>query len=406
MPDYYEILGVTKDATGDDMKRAYRLKAREWHPDVNSSPEATERMKQINEAYENLHGQTAPTSSGTPAPPASEYDPDAPTTPGLFRAGYSVNQPRRPDYRTGEEEREATFENLVAELVGADNFDTVNSSGIEYDSDYDDDNNEEKILGTTIFVSDPDLTAKFEALVGDNTDHTLRVNKADGFRNIAKARGMVSEGEGGNFYSISKWFNADRWDWEGNLTDQALIEERESDKLEWWLESELLPQGLSPDLTGEPELGMDNEKGLYHWQVAFYFEDPEDWPKLEGVIKKTEASYDTDWIRKIHDNDLDEQDRQYFFDNDRGSDRVWDDDDPGDEPSLDPLPLEEPLNQDTAPPESPFRAKEIVNDERPPSSEGRQTSHFTDNMDQAIQPKLFDDDDDSGGFGRRKRGSL
>lgn len=50
--DYYEVLGVSREADASDIKRAYRRLARECHPDVNGgSAEATERFKQISEAY-------------------------------------------------------------------------------------------------------------------------------------------------------------------------------------------------------------------------------------------------------------------------------------------------------------------------------------------------------------------
>ena len=52
--DYYSILGVSKDATGADIKKAYRKLALEWHPDKNKSPGAEEKFKEINEAYEIL----------------------------------------------------------------------------------------------------------------------------------------------------------------------------------------------------------------------------------------------------------------------------------------------------------------------------------------------------------------
>lgn len=52
--DYYEILGVPRDADEADIKKAFRRKARELHPDVNSDPEAEAHFKQAAEAYEAL----------------------------------------------------------------------------------------------------------------------------------------------------------------------------------------------------------------------------------------------------------------------------------------------------------------------------------------------------------------
>jgi curved DNA-binding protein len=52
--DYYEILGVERNASKEDIQRAYRKLARKYHPDINKSPEAEAKFKEINEAHEVL----------------------------------------------------------------------------------------------------------------------------------------------------------------------------------------------------------------------------------------------------------------------------------------------------------------------------------------------------------------
>ncbi len=54
VPDYYEILGVPRDSSADQIKKAYRRMAMKVHPDVATDPDAEEKFKQVNEAYEVL----------------------------------------------------------------------------------------------------------------------------------------------------------------------------------------------------------------------------------------------------------------------------------------------------------------------------------------------------------------
>ena len=53
--DYYNILGIKKDAKADEIKKAYRRLARKYHPDVNPNDKASEeKFKEVQEAYDIL----------------------------------------------------------------------------------------------------------------------------------------------------------------------------------------------------------------------------------------------------------------------------------------------------------------------------------------------------------------
>uniref|UniRef100_A0A665VCK0 DnaJ heat shock protein family (Hsp40) member B6a n=1 Tax=Echeneis naucrates TaxID=173247 RepID=A0A665VCK0_ECHNA len=56
MVDYYQVLGVRRDASADDIKKAYRKLALRWHPDKNpeNKEEAEKKFKELSEAYEVL----------------------------------------------------------------------------------------------------------------------------------------------------------------------------------------------------------------------------------------------------------------------------------------------------------------------------------------------------------------
>jgi hypothetical protein len=52
--DYFAVLGVGRNATSEQIKQAYREQARRYHPDLNSSPDASQRFQEVVEAYETL----------------------------------------------------------------------------------------------------------------------------------------------------------------------------------------------------------------------------------------------------------------------------------------------------------------------------------------------------------------
>jgi molecular chaperone DnaJ len=85
--DYYEVLGVKKDATKEELKKAYRKLVKKYHPDVNKGDDAEEKFKEVQEAYETLSDESK----------RSAYDQyghagTAGFNPGAGNGGYSYSQ--------------------------------------------------------------------------------------------------------------------------------------------------------------------------------------------------------------------------------------------------------------------------------------------------------------------------
>ena len=107
--DYYQTLGVARDATADDLKKAYRRLARRYHPDVSKEPDAGKRMTEINEAnavLSDLEKRAAYDQLGRHAPGQDFHPP-----PG-WDAGFEFSQHGRGAPESAE------FSDFFSEIFG------------------------------------------------------------------------------------------------------------------------------------------------------------------------------------------------------------------------------------------------------------------------------------------------
>jgi curved DNA-binding protein len=113
--DYYTILGITKSADADEIKRAFRQLARKYHPDVNpNNKSAEDKFKEINEAYEVL----SDTDKRRKYDQFGQYWKQAGAAPGAGtggRSGYSSSNTGFDDVEFG---RYGNFEDFINELLG------------------------------------------------------------------------------------------------------------------------------------------------------------------------------------------------------------------------------------------------------------------------------------------------
>ena len=123
--DYYQVLGVSKDADAGEIKKAYRSKARKYHPDVYTGTDAEDRFKEVNEAYQVLSDdekrsrydrfgadweryQTAPNGSGGPGTGFEEW--------------YTGDTSGRVHFDFGSGQGGSGFSDFFDLLFGADSF--------------------------------------------------------------------------------------------------------------------------------------------------------------------------------------------------------------------------------------------------------------------------------------------
>lgn len=124
--DYYQILGVKRDAPLDEIKKAFRKLARKYHPDVSKEPDAEARMKEVNEAYAVLSDpekRAAYDQLGSGYRPGQEFRP-----PPNWDAGFEFSS-------RGFNPREAAeFSDFFAEFFG--NFNAGSRTGGFYSHEH------------------------------------------------------------------------------------------------------------------------------------------------------------------------------------------------------------------------------------------------------------------------------
>ena len=115
--DYYEILGVKREATDSEIKSAYRKLARKYHPDVNKTKEAEAKFKDINEAYEVLSDKQKRQrydSLGSNWQGGAEYTPP----PGFEHFGFNAGQGGFQQFNFGDMGGMGGFSDFFSSLFG------------------------------------------------------------------------------------------------------------------------------------------------------------------------------------------------------------------------------------------------------------------------------------------------
>ena len=115
--DYYEILGVSRDADTSTIKSAYRKLARKYHPDVNKTKEAEEKFKDINEAYEVLSDKNKRQrydSLGSNWQSGADYTPP----PGFENFSFNFNQGGAQGFDFGGSGFSDFFSSLFGDMMG------------------------------------------------------------------------------------------------------------------------------------------------------------------------------------------------------------------------------------------------------------------------------------------------
>src|ERR1700748_1951914 len=124
--DYYQIMGVARTATADEIKKAYRRLARKYHPDVSKEKDAEKKFKEVQEAYEVLKDpekRAAYDQLGSDYKQGQQFRPPPDWGSGFeFRGGPRQGRARAGGAQTGEFEGAGGFSDCFSSLFGARGF--------------------------------------------------------------------------------------------------------------------------------------------------------------------------------------------------------------------------------------------------------------------------------------------
>lgn len=129
--DYYEILGVSRDADAAAIKSAYRKLARKYHPDVNKTKEAEEKFKDINEAYEVLSDKAKRQrydSLGSNWQGGADYTPP----PGFENFSFNFNNGGAQSFDFGGSGFSDFFGSLFGDMMGGSMGGSSGFSGFDF----------------------------------------------------------------------------------------------------------------------------------------------------------------------------------------------------------------------------------------------------------------------------------
>lgn len=163
--DYYDILGVSRDADSNAIKSAYRKLARKYHPDVNKTKEAEEKFKDINEAYEVLSDKNKRQrydSLGSNWQGGADYTPP----PGFENFSFNFNQGGAQSFDFGGSGFSEFFSSLFGDMMGGMNGQQSSQQFRNYDFGASQARNTRK-TSRAAQVEDLDITKNLNVTAGE-----------------------------------------------------------------------------------------------------------------------------------------------------------------------------------------------------------------------------------------------